>query len=261
MGLQERGLAAVLAIVGPALLPVACARPPANPDHVAAPPAIAAPVQPDPRIGALYPGDGPEHTCSASVLDTTGGDLILTAAHCLAGDPDATFLPGLSDGSTPDRTHVEAAYFDPRWLSDQDPRADFAILRLDGDVLGPHRGVTLGTAPPPGTPVLVRGYAGGDGSTPLGCRASTAQVVGFPELPCAGLVAGLSGAPWMVGSTVVGLVGGLDGGGCDDDLSYSPPFDTAITRLLARAEAGGTGDVAPDSEGEGCSAELSSETG
>jgi hypothetical protein len=226
--------------------------------HRAAGPAppVAVPVTPDPRVGALFPGDGPVHTCSASVLDTARGDLVLTAAHCLADDVDATFVPGLRDDGDPDQDRrVEAAYFDPRWLDGQDPRADFAILRVAGGGLTSARngrGVHVGAAPPPGTIVTVRGYAAGSDATPIGCRATTAQSAGFPELPCDGLVAGLSGAPWTVGSTVVGLVGGLDGGGCAADVSYSPPFDASLTRLLARAEAGGPGDEPPPPSDDGC---------
>ena len=64
--------------------------------------------------------------------------------------------------------------------------------------------------------------------------------------------AGFSGAPWITGSTVSGVIGGLDGGGCDDEVSYSPPFDDAVTALLARAEAGGPGDGAPTAFDDGC---------
>ncbi len=87
----------------------------------------------------------------------------------------------------------------------------------------------------------------GVGGRPIGCRTATAAPAkGFPSLDCAELVDGLSGAPWIDGSTVTGLIGGLDGGGCSDEsVSYSPPFDDAIKRLLTRAEAGGRADVAP----------------
>ncbi|WP_422748037.1 trypsin-like serine peptidase [Mycobacterium sp. WMMD1722] len=259
---RVRHLVAVVLTAGCACAAAACTTAPAERDQSAVSSlAIAAPVRPDPRIGALFPGDGTVHTCSASVLDTPGADLILTAAHCLAGHPDATFVPGLTEGAADDGIRVQAVYLDPRWLSDQDPRADFAILRLDAAVPAAGRGVTVGAAPRAGTAVTVEGYAGGEGVTPIGCRAPTELVVGFPELPCAGLVAGMSGAPWIVGSTVVGLIGGLDGGGCDDDLSYSPPFDAAITDLLARAQAGGNGDVAPVADDDGCSAELTPGTG
>ena len=59
------------------------------------------------------------------------------------------------------------------------------------------------------------------------------------------MVGGTSGAPSIIGSTVTGLIGGLDAGGCEDKISYSAPLDEHITQLLARAEAGGPGDTAP----------------
>ncbi|AFP39148.1 hypothetical protein MSMEI_2680 [Mycolicibacterium smegmatis MC2 155] len=59
----------------------------------------------------------------------------------------------------------------------------------------------------------------------------------------------------MTGSAVAGLVGGLDGGGCDEDTSYSPRFDGGVERLLARAEAGDAsdaGDAAPAADAPAC---------
>ena len=66
------------------------------------------------------------------------------------------------------------------------------------------------------------------------------------------MVDGTSGSPWVSGSVITGLVGGLEGGGCQEDVSYSPPFDDAITRLLHRAEAGGPADVAPNDFDDEC---------
>ena len=183
-------------------------------------------------------------------------------------------------------------YLDPRWVADQAPVADFAIARVSrpqGDAVerAVGSGFVLGKAPPEGTEVAVSGYALGVGGGQLGCRARATTERGFPALPCAGLVDGTSGAPWVVGAApaatsepgaapaatsepgaapgatsvpgaapgatsvpgaapaVTGIVGGLDGGGCEEDVSYSPPFDDAIKQLLRRAEAGGAGDVAP----------------
>jgi hypothetical protein len=79
-----------------------------------------------------------------------------------------------------------------------------------------------------------------------GDRGTTAnETGGFPSLPCGGLVAGLSGAPWVVGATITGIIGWLHGGGCDESVSYSPPFDDSVAQLLARAEVGGSSDDAP----------------
>ena len=203
-------------------------------------------------VGAVFLGGGSLHSCSGAVLESAGGDLILTAAHCIADGVDATFVAGFNNDAAPENVwHLDAVYLDPRWVQNQDPMADFAIARVSragGGTIQAQAGggLRLGPAPRPGTVVTVTGYPMGDGGGPVGCRAATAKATqGFPSLPCEGVVDGLSGAPWITGSTVTGLIGGLDGGGCGDQSSYSPPFDDAITRLLTRAEAGGAGDDAP----------------
>ena len=216
-------------------------------------PPTAQPVPPDPKVGAVFLGGGSMHTCTGGVLDSAAGDLILTAAHCVAEGVDAMFIAGLQDTAAPeDVWHIDAVYLDPRWLQNQDPLADFAIARVSRDTGGSVEaqaggGLQLGPAPKPGTVVTVTGYGMGVGGGPIGCRTATAPPTeGFPALDCAELVSGLSGAPWIYGPTVTGLIGGLKGGGCEDEsLSYSPPFDDAIKRLLTRAEAGGPADDAP----------------
>ena len=91
------------------------------------------------------------------------------------------------------------------------------------------------------------GYPAGVGGSPIGCQASTVahRRAGYPSLPCEGLVDGTSGAPWISGTTVTGVIGGLEGGGCAENVSYSAPFDEHIAELLARADAGGPGDPVP----------------
>jgi hypothetical protein len=212
----------------------------------------AAAVPPDARIGALFLGAGDLHTCTAGVLDSKDGDLVLTAAHCVAEDVDATFVAGFKDTADPaDVWRVDAIYLDPRWVQNQDPLADFAILRVARDGGGTVEaeaggGLAIGTAPKPGTEVTVTGYGLGVGGGPMGCTTATELAPGgFPSLPCGGLVDGTSGAPWTTGPTITGLVGGLDGGGCDENISYSPPFDDGVVALLARAEGGGPADTAP----------------
>ena len=223
------------------------------------PPPAAAPVDANPLIGAVFVGNTDQHTCTGSVLHSVSGDLILTAAHCLAGGSDATFVPGFSGDSGPAGTwKIGSVYMDPRWLSATDPIADFAVARVSRGgggsveaVIG--RGLSLGAAPQKGTLVSVTAYPASFGGTPIGCRGDTATGPrGFPSLPCAGLPAGTSGAPWLSGSSVVGLIGGFHGGGCNDDVSYSPPFDGAVTALLMRAEAGGPGDTGPTTFSDGC---------
>ncbi|MET0454173.1 MAG: trypsin-like serine protease [Mycobacterium sp.] len=232
--------------------------PPSEPRHSSpraekAPPSKSAvEVGPDPRVGAIFLGGPTMHTCTGSVLDSAAGDLILTAAHCMAGGVDASFVPAFANNAEPqDFWNIGEVYLDPRWVSDQDPLADFAIARVSrdgGDAIEALTGggFTLGATPPVGTDVTVTGYAFGVGGVPIGCEAATAaNVRGFPSLRCGGLVAGTSGSPWTTGSTALGIVGGLEGGGCLENVSYTPPFDDAIKRLLARAEASGPGDDPP----------------
>lgn len=221
-------------------------------------PAAVRPTAPDPRIGAVFLGAGPVHTCTGTVLASRTQDLILTAAHCLFDGVDTTFVPGFDpDTGDTDPWRVTAVYLDPRWLSDQDERADFAIVRVrrHGDTTLEQQvggGLALASAPTAGTPVAVTGYPVGEGGA-LRCDGATTMAdEGFPALECAGVADGFSGAPWVVGSTVTGLVGGLDGGGCDDDVSYSPRFDEGVMRLLARAEAGAPGDAAPAADAPLC---------
>jgi Trypsin len=219
----------------------------------------AAPVPPDAKIGALFLGAGDLHTCTASVLDSKDGNLIVTAAHCVAGGVDTTFVAGFSDTADPaDIWRVDSIYLDPRWVTNQDPLADFAILRVARDGAGTLEdeaggGLTIGTAPKPGTVVNVTGYGLGVGGGPVGCKSETELAPGgFPSLSCGGFADGTSGAPWTTGPTITGLIGGLDGGGCDENVSYSPPFDDGVVALLARAEVGGPGDEAPEVFDDDC---------
>jgi hypothetical protein len=220
---------------------------------------VAAPVNPDPRVGAVFLGGGDLHACTGSVLHSPAGDLVLTAAHCLGAGGPATFVPGFARQAAPaDVWNVDVLYLDPRWVAARDPRADYAIARVsrtEGGSVEAQVGsaLSLGSAPAKGSRVNVVAYPAGVGGTPIGCQASTTiSDGGYPELSCAGLVDGTSGAPWISGSTVTGVIGGLHGGGCAENLSYSSPFDQHIAELLARAEAGGPGDVAPAAFDDQC---------
>jgi hypothetical protein len=220
---------------------------------------VAGPVDPDPRVGAVFLGGGNLHTCTGSVLHSARGDLVLTAAHCLASDTQAAFVPGFAGDAAPaDIWTVDAVYLDPRWVAARDPRADYAIARVGragGGSVEAQIGsaLSLGTSPAPGSRVSVTGYPAGVGGTPIGCRASSGITEsGYPSVPCVGLVEGTSGAPWVSGSTVTGVTGGLEGGGCGANLSYSAPFDQHTAGLLARAEAGGPGDSTPPVYGSDC---------
>jgi hypothetical protein len=255
-----------------------CKRPPG--DHASAPPAspprtsapvqrlgqpqqkaVAGPVDPDKRVGAIFIDGGPLHVCTGSVVHSTGGNLMMTAAHCLAGASKITFVPGFAGDAPPAPTEVwkaDAVYLDPRWTASKDPSADYAIARLSNDAgssVESHAGLalTLGTTPPPGSHVTVMGYPAGVGGAPIGCQASTSLTEGgFPSFPCEGLVDGTSGAPWVSGTTLTGVIGGFERGGCAANVSYSAPFDAQTAQLLARADAGGPGDPVPGELDDSC---------
>jgi hypothetical protein len=262
-----RILAAMGSTLGLASLLAACghqspAAPPASKPKQAVVEAanqvVAGPVNPDPRVGAVFLGGGNLHTCTGSVLHSAAGDLVLTAAHCLGAGP-ATFVPGYAGNAAPaDLWSMDVVYLDPRWVANKDPRADYAIARVsraDGGSVEAQVGsaLSLGSAPAKGSRVNIVAYPAGVGGMPIGCQVSTGVTDGgYPELPCAGLAAGTSGAPWISGSTVTGVIGGLHSGGCAENLSYSSPFDQHITDLLARAEADGPGDVPPTAFDDDC---------
>jgi hypothetical protein len=220
---------------------------------------IAVPVEPDPRVGAIFLSGNNLHACTGSVLHSAAGNLVLTAAHCLSVGALARFVPGFAHQAAPQNLWtVDALYLDPRWVAGKDPRADYAIARLGrpaGGSLEAQVGsaLALGTAPPRGSQVTVVAYPAGVGGMPIGCQAVTGlSQDGYPELPCAGLVDGTSGAPWIIGSTVSGVIGGLHGGGCAENMSYSAPFDARTVQLFARAQAGGSGDAPPGPSDDEC---------
>jgi hypothetical protein len=220
---------------------------------------IAAPVNPDPRVGAFFLSGSDLHACTGSVLDSASGNLVLTAAHCLSTGGQARFVPGFARKASPaELWTVDTLYFDPRWLASRDPKADYAIARVSRPSGGSVQALagsalSLGSAPARGSQVTVVAYPAGIGGLPIGCQVSTdIGDGGYPELPCAGLVDGTSGAPWISGSTVSGVIGGPHGGGCAENLSYSSPFDLQIVKLFARAQQGGPGDKPPSSFDDQC---------
>lgn len=102
----------------------------------AAQPPSAAEAAPSPAVGPLfYTAEGvPAHGCTASVVHSPAGDLVVTAAHCVYMDgfrTDLAFAPGYQDETAPYGVWVPTSIdIDPEWAADRDPDHDVAFLRV-----------------------------------------------------------------------------------------------------------------------------------
>jgi trypsin len=224
-----------------------------------------------PQVGAIFFPSvlgsglvlGLPHICSGSVVHSPGHNLVITAAHCIYGSGVGyDFAPGYHDGKAPHGVwSASRVYVDPAWANGHDPAHDYAFLQLVPksvrgvrtnieDVTGSY---TLGTAPAPGTAVTVSGYLLGSRDEPLHCTAPVYDTGGYPSFDCGGYGAGTSGGPWVRGSTVVGVIGGLHQGGCKDSTSYSAPFGADTIADWVRAASGsGRPDFVTPAGGDGC---------
>jgi V8-like Glu-specific endopeptidase len=209
------------------------------------------------RVGALFEQDASGgHYCTASVVASPGGNLLITAAHCINGGDgtgyksDIVFIPDYRDGSepygvwTPQRLLVA-----PQWADSADPDFDVGFVVLqprDGEniqqVLGANQ---LGFNPGYHNLVRVTGYPSDDGA-PITCvNWTSAQSTTQLRFDCDGYADGTSGSPWVTHfdprsrtGTIVGVIGGYQEGGDTPSVSYSAYFGSGIQQLYDQATAG-----------------------
>jgi V8-like Glu-specific endopeptidase len=207
-------------------------------------------------VGALFTASAGalgEHFCTASVVHSSGGDLAVTAAHCLTGvDGQIAFVPGYVNGKEPYGVwQVTAVYTDQAWQSAQDPDDDVAFLRLSGasggvpieDVTGAEQLATSWQQP---ALVQVIGYPN-DTEQPIHCANWTKQFSATQlEFDCDGYTDGTSGGPLLAGvsaasgqGTVIGVIGGYEQGGDTPQVSYALASGAPMAALFQLAEAGG----------------------
>ncbi len=207
-----------------------------------APAAPAAPVAPaapaksaTSAVGALFAGGS--HYCTASVVHSAAGDLVLTAAHCVKDG--MSFAPGYHDGVSPfgSWTVTSVAVADG-WKASADPDLDFAFLTVrqagstaslesltGANVLGTNRGFEHR--------ITLTGYPDTTDS-PVVCDGNTTQSDTYQmRVACAGFPDGTSGGPWVTDGAVIGVIGGYQLGGDTPDVSYSAYFDDDIAKLYA----------------------------
>ncbi|MEU1675119.1 serine protease [Streptomyces roseifaciens] len=210
-----------------------------------------------PAVGPLfYTGQGePGHGCSASVVHSPAGDLIVTAAHCVYLDgfrTDIAFVPGYRDGVAPYGVWVPTSVdIAPEWAADRDPDHDVAFLRVrrpDGDgkpieqVTGAER---IRFRPPADRPARVIGYPLGE-ERPVSCQNRTRTHSPTQlRFDCADMPNGTSGGPFLTDvdpatglGTINGVVGGHEEGG-DEETSYSSYFGDGVESLYRRATGKG----------------------
>ncbi|MFI1970026.1 serine protease [Streptomyces cinnamoneus] len=207
-----------------------------------------------PAVGPLfYTGQGePGHGCTASVVHSRRGDLLVTAAHCVhvgGFRTDLAFAPGYKDGVAPYGVWVPTAIdVDPAWVLRRDPDHDVAFVRVrpaEKNGGTPIERVTGAQAiafdPPRGAPTRVLGYPS-DSERPLACQNATEAESGTQvRFDCEGLPNGTSGSPFLTDvdpatglGTVAGVLGGKDEGG-DETTSYSTYFGEPVRKLYRRA--------------------------
>ncbi|CAN5626486.1 hypothetical protein BH10ACT8_BH10ACT8_13000 [soil metagenome] len=233
----------------------------------ATPDTTAAPMLASPTVGPLFAaGLNSSHHCTASVVDSPHGDLLVTAAHCISGaGTNLVFAPGYRNGHAPYGTWaVKAVYASPQWLSDQSESDDFAFVLVTGaggrSVQAAVGGNVLSTvATTRGQSLVVSGYTAGLNDAPIICATTEYRTSGFPSFDCPGFAGGTSGSPWITDydattgtGDLVGVIGGLHQGGCDQATSYSAPFGPTTEQTYQQAVAGGPGAVMPSTAGDGC---------
>jgi V8-like Glu-specific endopeptidase len=242
-------LSGVLAVVLPAFLVTSAARADIT--------GFGMPFPGTAAVGALFTtSDGSlgTHFCTASVIASPAGNLLITAAHCMAGRPagSVVFAPGYHDGNFPYGTWpVTAVYTDQQWQQSQNPDDDVAILvaGLPGTELQSLTGAeTLMVAQPP-QPVQVIGYPDGT-NEPITCTAPARSFEGASQMvfDCDDYTDGTSGGPFLADISpatgdgwVIGVIGGYQQGGDTPDISYSPRFYAAVQSLYLTAVSADSG--------------------
>jgi hypothetical protein len=223
-------------------------------------------------VGPLFSRDGNQlgsHFCTASVVPSRSGDLLITAAHCVSGlnltkPARVLFAPSYGNGRFPRGLWaVTRRFTDSRWAANQDPNDDVAFL-----VVRPVTGADGLVVPIPllAPSATVRAFAGTDqlrfgAKLPVPIRA-----IGYPDgsdqrvtcstravafdsgslhqvkFACAGFTDGTSGGPMISKfdpakrtGAVIGVIGGYQQGGDSPSISYSSAFAGSIRALYQRA--------------------------
>ncbi|KAA2266020.1 hypothetical protein F0L68_02525 [Solihabitans fulvus] len=225
-----------------------------------------------PAVGALTTGGGPisDHNCSASIVDSPHGNLIMGAAHCMAGKSGMTFAPGYHDGVAPYGVwKTIGTSFVPDGWPGGDPSGGGSPYDVAFAMVESHAGqsvqqtagsalhLRVNTTLP--QPVTVVGYPGATHTDyqkkPYKCDATaSAYKQSWITLQCLKIPGGFSGGPWIVRGTmdVIGVIGGYGQSLPDSDPNnYSINFGNGVQVAYDRAVAATNGPPPPYSMGTG----------
>ncbi|MFI1769819.1 trypsin-like serine protease [Streptomyces sp. NPDC020800] len=221
-------------------------------------------------VGMLFHTDSGmrAHYCSASVVRSSGHNLILTAGHCLGSN--AAFVPKYDHTKSAAKQPygiwpVKEWFRDKRYASDKSVNSDldfaFASMKPNGsrklqDVVGAN---SLARTPGFANKVTVIGYPS-IGHNPqdqaFRCpdvRTKALRSYNQMQIDCGGMWGGVSGGPWFSkfdasGNTgqIIGNVGGFNGGGPDvnprdplyNRITYSPLHGDRFFQLYTDAQQG-----------------------
>ncbi len=206
-----------------------------------------------PAVGALFTLSGGHlgsHFCTASVVNSSVKDLVITAAHCLHGKRpgQVAFVPGYHRHREPyGAWTVTRVFVDAAWASSANPNDDVAFLVVSQ----------------PGTSTPVQELTGGENLATGWKAAQRVQVIGYPdgrqrpitctartrpfgsrqmEFDCGGYTDGTSGGPFLANvhpatglGAVIGVIGGYEQGGDTPSVSYSARFGHAVRELYNTA--------------------------
>ncbi|HXL91869.1 MAG TPA: trypsin-like serine protease [Streptosporangiaceae bacterium] len=210
-----------------------------------------------PTVGPLFYTTGAgRHFCTASVVASSAGSLVMTAAHCVysssAGySKNLEFVPGYANGTHPEgEWPVKEIFVASGWRTSQDPKLDVAFLEVvtPSNSVGPIQIVTGGLKLAFGLPdaqhVTVIGY-NNTSQAPILCTTNAFRVkLDTMEMYCRSFWIGTSGGPWIIGyrsgkgtGTVYGVIGGYEAGGYESWASYSPALEQPAEQLFNQANA------------------------
>lgn len=217
-------------------------------------------TNPRPEIGTISGADASNHGCTASIVASPKGNIIVTAAHCVAGKAHNSvyFTPAYNNGRAPHGTWQSTSiHVNPLWNTHKDINGagspyDFAFVVLapkGGKHVAQATGASLKLKIDQALPAQVQVYGypatsyikSGSYKDTLYRGASTAVKDGayWEELQCVGIPGGFSGGPWIAGANeVFGVIGGKGQNlPASDPRNYSVHFGKLVKQLYDTAVA------------------------